>query len=67
MRCYTQNIDGLEAREGLTMDLSKGKGSKRRFMKKNYDLPRPTQTENTEFDGGCEVVPVAWRSEKIKV
>ncbi|RPA71254.1 DHS-like NAD/FAD-binding domain-containing protein, partial [Ascobolus immersus RN42] len=28
-RCYTQNIDGLEEREGLTTDLSLGKGKRR--------------------------------------
>lgn len=56
MRCYTQNIDGLEAREGLCMDLKAGKGNKRRFMKKNYETPRPTITKGTDFESGCEVV-----------
>jgi NAD-dependent SIR2 family protein deacetylase len=56
MRCYTQNIDGLEAREGLVMDLKRGKGNKRRFMKKNYEAPRPEITRGTDWDGGCEVV-----------
>lgn len=56
MRCYTQNIDGLEAREGLCMDLKAGKGNKRRFMKKNYETPRPTTTKGTDFESGCEVV-----------
>ena len=56
MRCYTQNIDGLEAREGLRLDLARGKGNKRRFMKKHYEAPLPAQTQNTDFDGGCEVV-----------
>lgn len=56
MRCYTQNIDGLEAREGMCMDLRRGRGNKRRFMKKNYETPRPRSTENTDFDAGCEVV-----------
>jgi len=56
MRCYTQNIDGLEAREGMCMDLSRGRGNKRRFMKKNYEAPRPQVTQNTDFDAGCEVV-----------
>lgn len=56
MRCYTQNIDGLEAREGLVMDLKRGKGTKRRFMKKTWAEPRVTQSQGTDQDGGCEVV-----------
>ena len=60
MRCYTQNIDGLESREGLIMDLSRGKGSKRRFVKTVYEAPRPSDPirRGSEFDGGCEVVPL---------
>lgn len=56
MRCYTQNIDGLEAREGLCLDLIRGRGNKRRFLKKNYELPRPKCTSGTDFESGCEVV-----------
>ncbi|KAL2395185.1 NAD-dependent histone deacetylase HST3 [Exophiala dermatitidis] len=56
MRCYTQNIDGLECREGLVTDLARGKGNKRRFMKKHFEAPRPAHTPGTDFDGGCEVV-----------
>ena len=56
MRCYTQNIDSLEAREGLCLDLRRGKGNKRRFMKKHYEAPRPQRTEETDFDAGTEVV-----------
>lgn len=56
MRCYTQNIDGLEARDGLVMDMATGKGNKRRFMKKNYEAPLPLRTSNTDFDAGVEVV-----------
>lgn len=56
MRCYTQNIDGLEAREGLSMDLTRGRGNKRRFLKKNYEAPRPHETQGTDFESGCEVV-----------
>jgi NAD-dependent SIR2 family protein deacetylase len=56
MRCYTQNIDGLESRDGLVMDMTYGKGNKRRFMKKNYEAPLPEQTSNTDFDAGVEVV-----------
>ena len=58
MRNYTQNIDGLESRTGLCMDLCRGKGNKRRFLKKNFEAPLPEQTRNTDFDGGCEVVPL---------
>jgi NAD-dependent SIR2 family protein deacetylase len=56
MRCYTQNIDGLEAREGLVMNLKRGKGNKRRFMRKNWAEPRKEHTQGTDHDGGCEVV-----------
>ena len=58
MRCYTQNIDGLEAREGLSMDMNRGKGNRKRFMRKIYDSPRPIHVIRTEYDGGCEVVPL---------
>ncbi|KPI41783.1 NAD-dependent histone deacetylase HST3 [Cyphellophora attinorum] len=57
MRCYTQNIDCLESREGLVTDLKRGKGNKRRFMKKNYEKPRESPIlPGSEMDGGCEVV-----------
>lgn len=56
MRCYTQNIDGLEAREGLVMDLKRGRGTKRRFMKKHWAEPRKEHPQGTDHDGGCEVV-----------
>ena len=56
MRCYTQNIDSLEARDGLCLDLKRGKGNKRRFMKKHYEVPMPQSTVGTDFDAGCEVV-----------
>lgn len=58
MRCYTQNIDGLERREGLSMDLNRGKGTKKRFMKKVWEAPLPAETRNSDADGGCEVVPL---------
>ena len=66
MRCYTQNIDGLEAREGLVTDLKRGKGNKRRFMKKHYESPRPAHTASTDFDGGCEVVQLHGDLEKLR-
>ncbi|ERF70496.1 hypothetical protein EPUS_07352 [Endocarpon pusillum Z07020] len=58
MRCYTQNIDGLERRENLSMDLGHGKGTKKRFMKKVWEAPRPEAAQNSDADGGCEVVPL---------
>ena len=66
MRCYTQNIDGLEAREGLVTDLRRGKGNKRRFMKKHYEAPRPAHTMSTDFDGGCEVVQLHGDLDKLR-
>ncbi|KAJ9608089.1 NAD-dependent deacetylase hst3 [Cladophialophora chaetospira] len=66
MRCYTQNIDGLEAREGLVTDLKRGKGNKRRFMKKHYEAPRPAQTAGSDFDGGCEVVQLHGDLDKLR-
>lgn len=66
MRCYTQNIDGLEGREGLVTDLARGKGNKRRFMKKHVEVPRPAYTPGTDFDGGCEVVQLHGDLEKLR-
>ncbi|EXJ89025.1 hypothetical protein A1O3_02089 [Capronia epimyces CBS 606.96] len=66
MRCYTQNIDGLEGREGLVTDLTRGKGNKRRFMKKHFEVPRPAFTPGTDFDGGCEVVQLHGDLEKLR-
>lgn len=66
MRCYTQNIDGLERREGLVTDLTRGKGNKRRFMKKHYEVPRPSHAQGTDFDGGCEVVQLHGDLEKLR-
>ena len=66
MRCYTQNIDGLEAREGLVTDLKRGKGNKRRFMKKHFEAPRPAQTAGSDFDGGCEVVQLHGDLDKLR-
>lgn len=58
VRCYTQNIDGLESREGLCTDLSRGKGNRARFTKKVMEKPRaPARSApNGDQDGGCEVV-----------
>ncbi|KAL7273541.1 NAD-dependent deacetylase hst3 [Rhizina undulata] len=48
LRCYTQNIDGLEEREGMTTKLSLGKGKKR----KRGDIIVP----ETDQEKGCQVV-----------
>lgn len=58
MRCYTQNIDGLEAREGLCTDLNRGKGTRSRFTKKSLSLPKAPvhQSPGGGQDNGCEVV-----------
>ena len=58
VRCYTQNIDGLEAREGLNTDMNQGKGNRARFTRKSMEgqrLPARTQP-GADLDGGCEVV-----------
>ena len=52
MRCYTQNIDGLEQREGLDTNIGSGKGSRTRFSKKSLAQPRPA----ISADEGCQVV-----------
>lgn len=58
VRCYTQNIDGLEAREGLNTDMTQGKGNRGRFTRKSMQgqrLPARTQP-GADLHGGCEVV-----------
>ena len=58
VRCYTQNIDGLEAREGLCTNMERGKGSRLRFTKKSLALPKvpARKLPGPDQDGGCEVV-----------
>ena len=58
VRCYTQNIDGLETREGLCAQLERGKGSRSRFTRKALSLPRAPalRLPGGSQDGGCEVV-----------
>lgn len=58
VRCYTQNIDGLETRLGLCADLSRGKGSRGRFTRKSMEMPqsRASSLPGGIADGGCEVV-----------
>ncbi|KAL9045729.1 MAG: hypothetical protein Q9214_001274 [Letrouitia sp. 1 TL-2023] len=60
VRCYTQNIDGLELREGLSMDLALGKGTRARFQKKVKGIPRHGANLNPggKPNSGCEVVPL---------
>ncbi|KAL8911836.1 MAG: hypothetical protein Q9172_007606 [Xanthocarpia lactea] len=60
VRCYTQNIDGIESRLGLSMDLSHGKGHRSRFTKKSRSIPQTANkaTPGSSMDGGCEVVPL---------
>ena len=58
VRCYTQNIDGLEAREGLSTNLEDGKGNRARLTRKVLAMTRPISRPalKSEMDGGCEVV-----------
>ncbi|TGZ77238.1 DHS-like NAD/FAD-binding domain-containing protein [Ascodesmis nigricans] len=51
LRCYTQNIDGLEERDGLITDLSCGRGKRKR--------PSPAgamEDTRTREEKGCQVV-----------
>lgn len=68
IRCYTQNIDGLEAREGLCTDMSRGTGCRMRFSRKSAQLPRTTarRIPGGELDGGCEVVQLHGNLEVLK-
>ena len=58
VRCYTQNIDGLESRLGLCTDLARGKGTRTRFTKKSMEKPKAAARllPGGDLDGGCEVV-----------
>lgn len=68
VRCYTQNIDGLEAREGLCTDLGRGKGVRSRFAKKSLALPKVPirQSPGGYQDGGCEVVQLHGNLETLR-
>ena len=68
VRCYTQNVDGLEAREGLCMDLNKGKGNRTRFTKKAMAQTAMSgaEQEGGILDGGCEVVQLHGDLEKLR-
>ena len=57
VRNYTQNIDMLEAREGLCTDPTRGTGSRGRFNPKLRNEPRAgNDHEGGSHDAGCEVV-----------
>lgn len=60
VRCYTQNIDGLESRLGLCMDLERGRGDRSRFTAKSMRTPRAglAAMPGRSTDGGCQVVPL---------
>lgn len=57
VRCYTQNIDGMEERVGLATSLELGKGNRARFTKKALAQPKLSpNSQNRDQDTGCEVV-----------
>lgn len=58
VRCYTQNIDGLESREELCTNVERGKGNRARFTKQSLERPRAIARTmpGGDLDGGCEVV-----------
>ena len=68
VRCYTQNIDGLESREGLSTDLRLGKGNRQRFTKKSMERPLiPIYTRSGgDLDPGCEVVQLHGELETLR-
>lgn len=68
IRCYTQNIDGLEAREGLCTDMDRGQGCRTRFSRNSMQLPRsPARCfPGGDLDGGCEVVQLHGNLEVLK-
>ena len=59
VRCYTQNIDCLEEREGLVTNLALGAGSKARFSSRTQREPRPGPgliDPGSPHNGGVECV-----------
>ena len=57
VRNYTQNIDCLEEREGLSTDLTRGAGSKARFQARTQREPRPQLVDgDSPHNGGVECV-----------
>lgn len=68
VRCYTQNIDGLESRLDLSTDLGRGRGSRSRFTKKALDKPKAITRSmpGGDLDGGCEVVQLHGELENLR-
>ncbi|MCJ1316854.1 hypothetical protein MMC15_002175 [Xylographa vitiligo] len=68
VRCYTQNIDGLESREGLVTDLSRGKGIRTRFTKRAVNLAHSPINclPGNKLDGGCEVIQLHGDLESLR-
>ncbi|MCJ1282201.1 hypothetical protein MMC26_001524 [Xylographa opegraphella] len=68
VRCYTQNIDGLEGREGLITDLGRGKGIRTRFTKNAVNLPHSPVNSwpGNKLDGGCEVIQLHGDLESLR-
>ena len=68
VRCYTQNIDGLEAREGLCTDMRRGRGNRNRFLKRVVGLARAEKEglPGGESDRGCEVVQLHGNLTKLR-
>ena len=58
VRCYTQNIDGLESEADLCTDLTRGKGNRSRFSRKSIEKPKAAARflPGGDLDGGCEVI-----------
>jgi NAD-dependent SIR2 family protein deacetylase len=55
LRCYTQNFDGLEAREGLITELSED-ASRLKDTNPRAQANRTSDRPSTRTGGGCEVV-----------
>ena len=68
VRCYTQNIDGLESREGLTVEMARGKGNRGRFTKQALEKPNTVTRfqPGGDLDGGCEVVQLHGDLESLR-
>ena len=68
VRCYTQNIDGLESREGLVVDMTRGKGNRARFTKQAWEKPSAIirLQPGGDLDGGCEVVQLHGNLEALR-
>jgi len=68
VRCYTQNIDGLESRLDLSTDLNRGKGNRARFTKKALEKPNALARSmpDGDLDGGCEIVQLHGELENLR-